>query len=71
MDKLFIRNIKMRRHDLGMTQKELAKRAQISQSTVTQIESGKKSPSIKTLCTVAKALKLEPHQLLMPGLYAL
>ncbi|MBK9322412.1 MAG: helix-turn-helix transcriptional regulator [Bdellovibrionaceae bacterium] len=40
----------------NMTQQELAKVAGISQSTVAQIESGKKDPSLSTLKKVAQAL---------------
>lgn len=39
-----------------MSQGELAKLAGISQSTVAQIESGKKDPSISTLKKIADAL---------------
>jgi transcriptional regulator with XRE-family HTH domain len=41
---------------LDMTQTELAKKAGVSQSTVAQIESGKKDPSVSTLKKIASAL---------------
>lgn len=43
----------------GLTQARLAKKAQVSQSTVAQIEKGKKDPSISTLKKIAKALDVE------------
>lgn len=43
-----------------MTQSELAKKAKISQSSVTQIEAGKKDPSIQTVKALAKALDIHP-----------
>ena len=39
-----------------MSQSELAKAAKVSQSTIAQIESGKKDPSISTLKKIADAL---------------
>jgi transcriptional regulator with XRE-family HTH domain len=40
----------------GLTQTTLAKRANVSQSTIAQIESGKKDPSVLTLEEIALAL---------------
>src|SRR5271170_4229218 len=42
-----------RRH---LTQSELAKLAGVSQSTIAQVENGKKDPSISTLKKIASAL---------------
>ena len=39
-----------------LTQTELAKNANVSQSTIAQIESGRKDPSLSTLIKLAKAL---------------
>jgi DNA-binding XRE family transcriptional regulator len=39
-----------------MTQMELAKAAQVSQSTIAQIERGGKDPSLSTLLKIAQAL---------------
>lgn len=39
-----------------MTQIELAKKAKLSQSTIAQIEKGKKDPSMATVQNLAKAL---------------
>lgn len=41
-----------------LTQAELAKKAKLSQSTVAQIEAGKKDPSIETLKKLAMALEV-------------
>jgi transcriptional regulator with XRE-family HTH domain len=48
-----IEYLRGRRH---LTQAELATKADVSQSTITQIESGKKDPSLSTLKKIAKAL---------------
>ena len=42
-----------------MTQADLAKISKVSQSTIAQIESGRKDPSINTLKQIATALEIE------------
>lgn len=42
-----------------LTQADLAKVSKVSQSTIAQIESGRKDPSINTLKQIAKALDIE------------
>ncbi len=42
-----------------MTQADLAKKSKVSQSTIAQIESGRKDPSISTLKQIAEALDIE------------
>jgi transcriptional regulator with XRE-family HTH domain len=49
-----------------LTQAELAQRAGISQSTLSQIESGRVSPHIGTLRKIARALEIEPQELTYP-----
>lgn len=44
------------RKQRGYTQAELAKRANVSQSTIAQIESNDKDPSVETLKKLSKAL---------------
>jgi transcriptional regulator with XRE-family HTH domain len=44
------------RERLKMTQVDLSKKAGVSQSTIAQIESGKKDPSVQTLKKLAGAL---------------
>ncbi len=48
--------IKYLRQKRDMTQAQLAKLAQVSQSTVAQIESGDKDPSLTTLQKISTAL---------------
>lgn len=69
MAKKVVKNTKMRisNYSLGeriaylrkkrdMTQVELAKKAKLSQSTIAQIEKGKKDPSMTTVQSLAQAL---------------
>lgn len=41
-----------------LTQKQLAKKSKVSQATIAQIETGIKSPSLKTLRKISKALNV-------------
>lgn len=49
-------NIKERREQLGISQKELAERAKISQSFLCDIEQGRCKPSIDTAIKIAQVL---------------
>lgn len=51
-------NIKERREQLGISQKELAERADISQSFLCDIEQGRCKPSIDTAVRLAKELDI-------------
>lgn len=47
--------IRLARHDAGISQRELAKRAGTSQATLSAYESGKKSPGLETLARIVRA----------------
>lgn len=49
-------NIKERREQLGLSQKELAEKAKISQSFLCDIEQGRCKPSIDTAIKLAQVL---------------
>ena len=51
-------NIKARREELGISQKELAERAKISQSFLCDIEQGRCKPSIDTAVKLAGVLEI-------------
>lgn len=50
-----------------LLQKELAEKAGVTQAFVSDIEVGKKSPSLRVLARLAIALDVSPHELLDPG----
>ena len=52
-------NIKERREQLGISQKELAEKVGISQSFLCDIEQGRSKPSIDTALKIAEALNIE------------
>ncbi len=47
--------IKLARHDAGLSQRELARRAETSQATLSAYETGRKSPSLDTLARIVRA----------------
>lgn len=52
-------NIKEKREQLGISQKELAEKADISQSFLCDIEQGRSKPSIDTALKIAEALNID------------
>lgn len=47
--------IKLARHDAGLSQRELARRAGTSQATLSAYEAGRKVPSLDTLARIVRA----------------
>ena len=52
------------RHNLKLSQSDLAARCGVTQQFIQQIEKGKKYPSVKVLKRIAKALGVTVDQLL-------
>jgi transcriptional regulator with XRE-family HTH domain len=55
--------IKEVRTEKNMSQTELAKKAHMSQSYLSELESNKKSPTLRQLCKIADALNVSPGEL--------
>lgn len=55
--------IKDLRKNKNLTQKQLAQKAGLSQSTISDLEDGTKSPRLKTLDKIATALEIPTHEL--------
>lgn len=55
--------VKAKREAAGLTQVELAEKARLPQSHISRIESGKHSPSHKTITKLANALGIEEKDL--------
>jgi len=63
--KIISRNIKKYRKKLGLSQDQLARKADIPYSTYLKIESGyTPNPSIQTVANIAKALKVSVDRLI-------
>lgn len=58
------KNIKYYRKKLDLSQEQLAFKAKIDMTSVSETESGLRNTSLKTLSKLAKALNVEPHELL-------
>lgn len=56
--------VRRRRREIGVSQEKLAEKADLHRTYVSQIERGLKSPSLKALVAVARALNTRPSQLL-------
>lgn len=65
--RIFGENTKAFREKNGMTQKQLAFAAKISQPFIGMIEAGKRSVSMEVQCAIAKALHTTPQALTMEG----
>ena len=49
-----------------MTQEQLGLETEMERSYVSDLERGTRNPSIRAVERLAKALGIEPHQLMMP-----
>ena len=59
------KSIKMHRVWKNLSQKDLAKKSKVSQSTIAHIEIGRKFPSIDVLIKIAQVFKVKPGVLLV------
>lgn len=60
------RNIRRRRTAENLTQEEVAFRAGMKRSYLSDLEQGKRNPSVRALGRVASALAVDPRALLTP-----
>jgi transcriptional regulator with XRE-family HTH domain len=71
MAKVFGRRVKAYRNRRGLTQDELARIVRIDSKYIGSIERGEKGPSFDVAERLARALKVEYHELLLPDRLAL
>lgn len=60
----FAKRVRLRRHDLGLTQEQLAELSEFSVTYIGGIERGVRNPSLTSIVKLAKALKLNPSDLI-------
>lgn len=60
---IFAKNVKERRKALSFTQAELASLVGVTPSFITEIETGRRSPSFSTIEAMAKALEISAWRL--------
>jgi transcriptional regulator with XRE-family HTH domain len=56
--------LRVRRHELGLSLRELADRLGVSPSLISQIERGRANPSVSTLYSIVQALDVSLDELL-------
>lgn len=56
--------VKRLRKDHEWTQQKLAEKIKMDITTINEIENGRRNPSIKTINKLARALKVNPSELL-------
>ena len=57
-------NLKAARKKAGLTQKDLAALAGLSQNYIAQIECGRRAPSLEVLVMLAESINVKPAELL-------
>lgn len=60
------RRIKVRRHEVGMTQEQLSEQADLTRVSITNMEGGNQRLTIHALYDIAKGLQVHPLSLLPP-----
>lgn len=60
----YLLNLREIRQEKHITQKQLSTQSGIAQSYICELENGKYDCSISTLCTLCKALKVTPNDLI-------
>jgi transcriptional regulator with XRE-family HTH domain len=63
VDREFGRALRRVRMEKGLSQEELGFRAELHRTYISQIERGTKSPSLKTITRLAKALQITASEL--------
>ena len=58
-------NIKKYRNKKNLSQVQLAMKCSLSSEYLSEIERGKRAPSLKRLLMIAEALEIEPHILFL------
>jgi len=59
LTKTICKRIKKYRHDIGMTQEDLAEKVGVSRVYIGYVEQGRNTPSLEILEKIAKSLKVK------------
>ena len=60
----FAKKVRSRRYELGLTQEELAELSEFHVNYIGGIERGTRNPSLTSILQLAKALKIDPRELI-------
>ncbi len=66
MRRLVGRNVRRLRLDRGVTQEELAVKSGFGQNYISDLERGRRNPTVVTLWEIAEALGVTPVELITP-----
>ena len=66
MRRLVGRNVRRIRQAKGLTQEELAERSGFGQNYLSDLERGRRNPTVVTLWELAQTLGVTPVELIMP-----
>lgn len=69
LDSIFSRNLRLLRHRAGLSQQELAHRANIDRNYVGKLEREQNSPTLDTLEKIAAALQVDVEMLIKRDLH--
>ncbi len=58
------RNFASLRKAAGLTQEEVAERSGLSQQYISDLERGKRNPTVESLVALARAMRVEPRDFL-------
>lgn len=64
IDREFGKLIRINRVECGLSQEQLAEKAELHRTYISQLERGIKSPTLKTIFRLSKALSVPPHLLI-------
>lgn len=67
---IFVANVRARMQEIGINQKELAKRLSVTDSAVSQVLKGLMTPGLDVVDKYADALSCEPFELLQQKKFA-
>lgn len=62
--KVVARNLRRARRAVGLSQEALAEKAKVDRSYVSRVENGKVSIGVDTLAELARAVNIQPSELL-------
>lgn len=64
IDREFGKIIRIKRVKCGLSQEQLAEKAELHRTYISQLERGIKSPTLKTIFRISRALSVSPQELI-------
>lgn len=66
---IFARNLKIKRRQARLTLEEFSFKSGVGRNYLSELELGKRNPTLKIIGKIALALECKPHELLMENPY--